>query len=400
MAHKIAIFADGTANTVGGNDSNVLRLCRLIDSSATSAQTVIYDPGVGTMTPFAELRASVPDGVRLVDDDERLPYAARLGYLVLGWVVGAGTERNIRQLYRELIRCYEPGDEVFLFGFSRGAFTARALAGLIYRCGVPRREHDSRIGEALALYRKHFEACRDAAELRELKHEAAVFRRTYSHLCNIRFLGVWDTVKSVGYLRPKNLPHTRHNPIVQTVRHALSLGERRSFYAATTWGGLDGDTRPAVHIPAHHPEDSPSIAWQDVQEVWFAGDHSDVGGSHAERELSDVALHWMIQEARTAGLRVAAPAVAPQPEKLSASDLHDALTRGRSRLFWRCLELVPRREIDNEPPPPALRWRFTPSGPRALSAALRNGVVTIHGSARRCYSEDRVPWKGVNCRFV
>jgi uncharacterized protein (DUF2235 family) len=82
---------------------------------------------------------------------------------------------------------------------------------------------------------------------------------------------------------PRNLTHTRHNPIVQTVRHALSLGERRSFYAPTTWGGLDGDTRPAIHVPAHLVEDEPqAIQWQDVEEVWFPGDHSDVGGGHPE----------------------------------------------------------------------------------------------------------------------
>jgi uncharacterized protein (DUF2235 family) len=403
MAKRIVIFADGTGNTVGSNDSNVLRLCKMIDYSDEACQVVIYDPGVGTMTSGETLRRDLPRCVRVIDDDARRPLLRRLE-LPFGWLFGAGTERNIRRLYRALIREYKPGDEIFLFGFSRGAFTVRALAGVIYRCGVPRREADA--DTAIGLCQKHFEACRSAEELQALKQDVRCFQRNFAHVCNIRFLGVWDTVKSVGYIFPRNLPHTRHNPIVQTVRHALALGERRSFYAPTTWGGLDGDTRPAIHMRAPRAEDEPPrIRRQDVQEVWFPGDHSDVGGGHTETALADVSLHWMTNEAHAAGLRVGVSGyskIVPDIEKLSPHDLHDEMKRDfKWRVIWCVSEICPRRDIDNEPPPPRLSMlRPNPLGPRKLGPTARQDFVTVHSAAKRCYCEASAPWKGTKCRFT
>jgi len=406
MSKKIMIFADGTGNTVDAFDSNVLRLCKMLDFSEKYNQVAIYDPGVGTTASVEALRTALPAPVHLIDDESRRPTFMKYLELPFGLLFGAGTQRNIRRLYRMLISVYEPGDEIFLFGFSRGAFTVRALAGLIYRCGVPRRECVDQASRAISLSRKHFEACQSAEELRELKGAAEAFKDNYAHVCNIRFLGVWDTVKSVGYIFPRNLPHTRHNPIVQTVRHALSLGESRSFYAATTWGGLDGDTRPAIHLPAHRiGGEPPPIRWQDVLEVWFPGDHSDVGGGHEEQALANVSLHWMINEAHEAGLRVDSSAYAeivPNIDKLSASDVHHEMTRD---LFWTVvwwlMEYCPRRDIDNEPPPPRLSMLRPKSlGPRALAPAAREGVVTVHRSAERCYGERSAPWKGTRYKLT
>lgn len=230
MAKKIAIFADGTGNTVDRHKSNVLRLCTMLDLSEEAGQLAIYDPGVGTTTSLDTLQKILPASPRMcvVEDEARRPLAVRLLEMPLGLLFGLGTDRNIRQLYRELIERYEPDDQIYLFGFSRGAFTARALAGLIYRCGVLRREYADRTDAAIDWYQRHFEACEDATALRMLKLEVDRFKRCYSHLCDIRFLGVWDTVKSVGYIFPKNLPNTRHNPIVQIVRHAL-LAERTAL---------------------------------------------------------------------------------------------------------------------------------------------------------------------------
>ena len=408
MAKKILIFSDGTGNTVGGYDSNVLRLCKMVSSCEGVDQLAVYDPGVGTMASVPMLHSAVPPSrrLRVIDDEARRPILIRWLGLPFGALFGAGTERNIRRLYRALIHEYEQGDEIFLFGFSRGAFTVRALAGVIYRCGVLRRDHEVQLDKAIRLCQKHFEACRSARELRVLKRDAQHFKRDFAYACNIRFLGVWDTVKSVGYMFPSNLPHTRHNPIVQTVRHALSLGERRTFYAPTTWGGLDGDTRPAIHLPVPRTEDEPpTIQWQDVQEVWFPGDHSDVGGGHNETALADVSLHWMINEAYHAGLRVNVSKyynIVPNIETLSPDDVHDEMTRGCLRkAIWWLLEYFPRRDIDNEPPPPRLSMlRPKRLGPRVLAPTARRGIVSIHHSAERCYSAASAPWRGTPCRCV
>jgi uncharacterized protein (DUF2235 family) len=394
MGKNIAVFADGTGNTIGKHDSNVLRLCRLADLRNRGQQLVIYDLGVGTRTPKEEIARAFPeaDSVVLIHDSFESSWMMRQAVWLLGLGFGYGTERNIKQLYGELARSYEPGDHVYIFGFSRGAFTARSLAGLIYRCGLLKRDNRDQIDEAYDLYRKHFEQAKSSKQLRERKHEVEVFRRNFSYPCNIRFLGIFDTVKSVGYLRPKNLPHTRHNAIVQTVRHALALGERRSFYVPTTWGGLDDDTRPAVYVPAcWNPTCHPPIRWQDVEEVGFAGCHSDVGGGYPPDKASpaDVSLRWMLEEARAHGLQISGDAnVDGLATTVDPSHLHDEMDRRGTlrdwicRTWWRCAERFPRRDLENEPQPPRKNWRFQPAGPRDVGAALRRGRATVHSTAK------------------
>ena len=409
------VFADGTGNTVDRHDSNVLRLCRMLDLSNAHDQVAIYDPGVGTTASIERLREVLGSRIRLVENAIRRNWEAQRARLPFEWGFGLGTAENIRQLYRGLAEEYQPGAKIYLFGFSRGAFTIRALAGLIHRCGLTKLPDPRSIECAMSLYRRHYEACRNDKQLRELKSLVEDFKRERSHLCDIRFLGIWDTVKAVGYLWPKNLPHIRHNPIVQTVRHAISLSERRTFYVQTTWGGLDGDTRPAIHVPSHvvtegAGESRPDIAWQDVQEMWFPGDHSDVGGGRpvGERVLADVSLHWMINEAHEHGLRVCHDMYQqladnlPAAKDLSPADVHDELRDHLPRaLGWWLAEWAPRRDIVNEPPPPKRPPRILwPEGRRKLAPSARSGVVLVHCSARSCYELDAPPWKGVKVRFV
>jgi uncharacterized protein (DUF2235 family) len=420
MGKNIAIFADGTGNTVGKHDSNVLRLCRMADIRNQDQQLVIYDPGVGTWATMTELEKAFRRADGTCDSCGPLPIEdsiepllpKRLAARLLGLGFGYGTERNIKRLYSELAKHYEPGDRVYLFGFSRGAFTVRSLAGLIYRCGLVKSLHRDKIDEGYGLFRKHFEQAKNSEELRSKKRDVDEFRRAYSHPCNIRFLGIFDTVKSVGYLRPKNLPHTRHNPIVQTVCHALSLDERRSFYAPTTWGGLDADTRPAVYVPACWGSGRyyPAIRWQDVKEVWFAGNHSDVGGGYP-RECSspaDVSLCWMIEEARAHGLLIPRKGdVNGLAMTITKGHLHDELTRRGTwkdlacRIFWRGVDHCPRRDLDNEPPPPRKKWRYKPAGRREISASPRRGTIAVHSTAKSCYErEELYPWKDLNATFI
>jgi uncharacterized protein (DUF2235 family) len=415
VAKKIVVLADGTGNTIDRHDSNVLRLCRMLELSESSDQVAIYDPGVGTSATLQRLREvlGAAGRLRLVEEPVRRNWTARIARFPFELGFGLGTAENIRQLYAGLIEEYEPGAEINLFGFSRGAFTIRALAGLVYRCGIPKQPDPRWIDVAIRLYRRHYEACRNDEQLRALKSEIASFKRAYSHVPDIRFLGIWDTVKAVGYFWPKNLPHVRHNPIVQTVRHALSLSELRTFYVPTTWGGLDGDTRPAIHVSAHLAADgaggsTPAIGWQDVEEVWFAGDHSDVGGGRpmGERALADVSLHWMINEAHESGLRFRDDEYrqllqAMQRAKLSPRDIHNHRDRLPWAPLWWATEIAPRRDIVNEPPPPKRPLRvLRPAGRRKIAPSARAGVVLIHETAKRCYPGDAPPWNGAPVRFV
>jgi uncharacterized protein (DUF2235 family) len=429
MGKNIAIFADGTGNTVGNYDTNVLRLCRMADIRNPHQQLVIYDPGVGTLATPAELEDAFrrPGETRVCNGPLPIEDSPRgLAVLLLGSAIGYGTKWNIKRLYSELAKHYDPGDRVYLFGFSRGAFTARALAGLIYRCGLVKRRHrdKDRIEEAYELYRKHFEQEKSSEELRRKKEKVREFREKYSHPCNIRFLGIFDTVKSVGYLFPRNLPHTRHNPIVQTVRHALSLHERRSFYAPTTWGGVDADTRPAVYVPACWGSGryGPAIRWQDVEEVWFAGCHSDVGGGYPReaRSPADVSLRWMLEEARAHGLMISHEAeeeVKQLVTTITKGHLHDELARHETWkdwpgwlfwenwprwifwkdcarwIFWQVVDNCPHRDLENEPPPPRKIWRYLPAGPRDIAASLRRGRIAVHSTAPSCYEPKDYPWK-------
>ena len=414
MGKKIVVLADGTGNTANRHQSNVLRLGKMLELSGSSDQVAIYDPGVGTSATVDELQAAFRTAarLRLVEEPARRNWIERWARSPFELGFGLGTAQNIRQLYGGLIREYEPGAEIYFFGFSRGAFTIRALAGLVYRCGIPKKADDGSIEAAICLYRRHYEACRNDAQLRALKSTIERFKRERAHVCDIRFLGIWDTVKAVGYFWPKNLPHVRHNPIVQTVRHALSLSELRTFYVPTTWGGLDGDTRPAIFVPAHAADDlnapRPSIGWQDVKEVWFAGDHSDVGGGHpiGESALADVSLHWMIDEARQNGLRFRDDEYQTLVDRvrgatLSLKDVHNSRGRPPGAQLWWLSDFAPRRDIVNEPPPPKRPFRVLwPAGRRKVALSARDGVVLVHESAKQCYAVDQVPWKGVSVRFV
>jgi uncharacterized protein (DUF2235 family) len=169
---------------------------------------------------------------------------------------------NVREIYLELSHCYHgPEDRIFLFGFSRGAFTVRVLAGLLFRCGLATWEstHGAAFfDETWQLYQAHFT---DYEAVRK-------FRETYNQRdAHVAFLGLWDTVQSYGGLIQIALPHVRHNPSAGIVLHALALDEGRSWFKVTPWG------RPDIN------PDDPRYAYQNVMEVWFRGAHSDVGGS-------------------------------------------------------------------------------------------------------------------------
>ena len=278
IGKNIVVCCDGTGQKLDVARSNVVRLFGALHRSNPDVQVAYYDPGVGTMPATAALT----------------PVSRRLT-LRAGLVAGYGVLDSVAKAYGFIVDRYVPGDKIYLLGFSRGALTVRLIGGLLHRIGVLRPDARNLIPYALELYEKHYTHMRDKDERRQ----ASVVNKEFRDLfwakgdVNIRFLGVWDTVKAFGIFRPRSFPHLRHNPSVKTVRHAIALDERRRSYMFTSWGGLRD------YVEADPP------TGQCVKEVWFAGDHRDVGGGHPEQEsgLSWRSFRWMAGEARDAGLK-------------------------------------------------------------------------------------------------
>lgn len=391
MSKNIVICADGTGQRGDGRrPSNVARLCSILELD--DRQICAYDPGVGTV--FHEGFDSLLDGSLVDFLGERPSSRTRWSPVtwftkVAGGAVGYGLRPNVEELFCYLADRYEDGDRIYLFGFSRGAFTVRALAGLIHRCGLLKRTDLEFSGKAFKLYRPHCESMSNDRRA-ELLARVKRFREAHARPGKIviHFLGIWDTVKSYGYIRPISLPHTRHNPEVTTVRHAVSLHERRSPFALTTWGWRDDDVKNGVAPANSRPGD--------VMEVWFAGDHSDVGGGHTDGRVGLAAfpLKWVIDEACKVGLRVAPARYKDALDRLERPRcVHDLA----SRVTWRALEWLPRREIHHAARPPETRTVWGPGGPRDVCESLRKGEVLIHESAyasqRLCDGGELESWK-------
>lgn len=308
MSKNIVICSDGTGNQFGELNSNVLKLYSTLVIQP-GVQTAYYHPGVGTM------------GAR-----NALSSLGQWWTQVRGLAFGYGLSDNIADAYQFLMKEYEEGDRIYLFGFSRGAYTVRALGGLLHMFGLLRLGNEGLIPYAMRLFKSR---AREKFEL------ARGFRRVFSRPCVPYFLGAWDTVSSVGWildpigLKPGALPYTAQFPDIPFVRHAVSIDERRAFFRQNL-----------IHLP-------PPPAEQDLKQVWFAGVHSDVGGSYPELEsgLSKITLRWMFEEAAKAGLQLNEKKVddilgadphfaAPSP----TAQMHNSLT-----FWWWLAEIWPKR---------------------------------------------------------
>ena len=186
-----------------------------------------------------------------------------------------GLQQNIEDAYRYLMDRYLPGDKVFLFGFSRGAYTVRALAGMLHKCGLLQKGSNNLIPYASKIY--------NTPNNEEI---AAGFQETYCNDCKPYLIGVWDTVGSLGWLRRKQFFDATLHEGVTYGYHAISVDERRKKFPVSLW------------------DEGRKHAHQTIEQVWFPGVHSDVGGSYAETGLSDIALMWMLANARAQGLRL------------------------------------------------------------------------------------------------
>ena len=271
---KLIVCCDGTWNTPDQLDqgvpapTNVARMSNAIVKN--QAQKVYYHPGVGTGNSWWDK--------------------------AIGGGTGTGLTRNILSAYQWLCRNYQPGDDIYLFGFSRGAYTVRSLSGFIARCGLLKAEAPATSdlwNWVELLYGEGYRKRKNIGSLRAAIGESH-FWNAAGDVIPTRFIGVWDTVGALGIpddLGVLNLldnpdNHTFHNTSlgasVKVARHALAMDELRGSFQPTLWTDVAPD--------------------RDVKQVWFPGAHSDVGGGYRECGLADGALNWMIDEARETGL--------------------------------------------------------------------------------------------------
>lgn len=307
---NIAVFIDGTWNR--GNSSTPTNVRKLFEATPKGTeegvtQLALYIAGVGSKPGFEDLCWADGDYTaqlgRLLADEfpPRTPAGMRA---VIGGASGKGTSARIRAAYLFICRHYRErsSDRVFLFGFSRGAFAVRSLAGFLDVVGLLLATHLSQVEKAWRLY----EGAEDPSqsELQAFLYKLTGFRRAFRdgvHHVPLHFLGVWDTVASLGLPSRCNwltAPFTEFHqvdvpPAVMTARHALASHELRDLFEPLLWRAC------AAHT--------------DLQQVWFPGSHADVGGGYRPGEdvLSDNALRWMASEAERVGLRLATEAPWP-----------------------------------------------------------------------------------------
>jgi uncharacterized protein (DUF2235 family) len=288
MSKNIVLCCDGTANEFAKDRTNVIKLYSAL-VHGTDAQVACYHPGIGTMEPFGALSP-----------------VTRAFTRVLGMAFGYGLEKDIRDLYVFLMQTHQPGDSVYLFGFSRGAFTVRAVASLIRMYGVISKGNEPLVPYAIRMMTGIQRAGEKKAAKDAYFSLANEFKRTMS--CaqpRIRFVGVWDTVSSVGWMEnPLHLPYEANNPDIEVGRHAVSIDERRAFFRSHLWQMPKDPTRD------HGP--------RDLQQVWFPGVHCDVGGGYPEETsgLSKCALEWMMEEAWWTQVSKPMCSVSPRPASM------------------------------------------------------------------------------------
>jgi uncharacterized protein (DUF2235 family) len=370
---KIVICADGTGNSFSEQVSNVTRLIKLLDLRRPDEQVVFYDQGIGTDPSLVEAvkrfkNESPEERVALTVLDPPIAFPpVRSIVKGLGLTAGLGLRSNVKQLYRALADAYEDGPSgrrstIYLIGFSRGAFTVRVLAGLIHRCGLLPAHHpnfSSAFGRAYRLYTPHKPTPEKVASFKQ--------REGVTTPC-VRFLGIWDTVKSYGGIWPRSLPHLRHNVSVERVCHALALDEQRSWFLPTSWGGIDADP-PRL-------EPLSGCQAQTVEEIWFRGSHSDVGGGLQDDAASKAPLRWMLNEAARAGLALTTEgwtaAAAADPPNVRP---FNSLTRP-----WLFSEYIPRWELDNHFDPPKRFFKCGRTGLRHPAQFSRQQTVRVHAS--------------------
>jgi uncharacterized protein (DUF2235 family) len=285
MSKNIIICADGTGNKGGaGDDTNVYKLYKGLDLTDNSNQIAYYHDGVGT------------------NENKYLK--------ALSGALGFGFKSNINNLYRFLAKNYIPGDNIYLFGFSRGAATVRALAGMIQTVGLLDRNNSEIMTDGflddLKLDLQVMKAMRAYSRYKTHPQDAESYMQKKTHgVVPIEMIGVWDTVSALGFPQDTSMlvvlaskildkvsdwviPHHFYNyqldKNVKNVYHALAIDDDRATFHPKVWN----ETR----------QDRP----KNIEQVWFAGAHSNVGGGYPRSGLSSVALSWMLNHAMDRGV--------------------------------------------------------------------------------------------------
>ncbi|KAI6017468.1 hypothetical protein EDC04DRAFT_478802 [Pisolithus marmoratus] len=309
-ARTLVLCFDGTGDQFDGDNSNIVQFFSMLKKDDSTQQMVYYQAGIGTYT--------IPQIAT--------PMYANLSKTI-DMMVGKNLNAHVMSGYEFLMQNYEGGDKICLFGFSRGAYTARALAGMLHKVGLLPRCNHQQVPFAYKMYSRDDE---------EGWKQSTAFKKAFSIDVDVEFVGVWDTVNSVGII-PRRLPFTKGNNKIRYFRHALALDEHRTRFMPNYYNrSSEADNRygvqkgemprsgrkpPAAHLPhdklsqevnssnGHHREASlqdmerrysQSISKTDAEEVWFAGCHCDVGGGSVKNgtrnSLARIPLRWMIRE--------------------------------------------------------------------------------------------------------
>ncbi len=329
---RLAIFLDGTWNTLN-NNTNVWRLKSLCDPDAPG-QLVYYSQGVGT----------------------------RFGEKVRGGIGGYGLDNEIVDAYTWLVQAYEPGDEIFIFGFSRGAYAARSLSGLVSKCGVLKPGAPLSIEQLYARYRRRTEPTirtllvTDPARLANIEDRWLV---AHCVPADVKFMGIWDTVGSVGNPLTSLGSRVKKYRFLDThlyrsntfAYHALALDEQRGAFEPTFWTQTADNDKVAT---------CPRRGLDAVEQRWFVGAHANIGGGYPSDILAQAPLKWIMDKAALHGLAFR-PGFAMDPPDPKAKIADSYATFGPRLLRW----FVPRfhRPVGSPPAKGTARttWRINES---------------------------------------
>ncbi|KAI0045411.1 hypothetical protein FA95DRAFT_1583363 [Auriscalpium vulgare] len=259
----LVLCFDGTSDEYDDDNTNVVKFYSLLQKDRAQDQLCYYQAGIGTYFQ--------PGVVR--------PYAHRAAALLdqaFAWYLSA----HVLDGYKFLMQNYNSGDKVCLFGFSRGAYTARALAGMLKKVGLLEKDNAEQMTFAYRIY----------SSTRAVDEALAPgFKKTFCRDVPVEFLGAWDTVASVGLVLARTLPFVSMNSNIKTFRHGLALDEHRVRFIPSLYKGA-----------GNGPEGASEKFFTDAEEVWFVGGHTDVGGGAVKdatpNMLSNVPLRWMVRE--------------------------------------------------------------------------------------------------------
>ncbi|KIJ66604.1 hypothetical protein HYDPIDRAFT_86193 [Hydnomerulius pinastri MD-312] len=303
--HRTLVLCfDGTGDQFDADNSNIVQFFSMLQKDDPTQQMVYYQAGIGTYT--------IPQIAT--------PFWAKFSKTI-DMMVGSHLNAHVMGGYEFLMQNYEAGDKICIFGFSRGAYTARALAGMVHKVGLLPRCNHQQVPFAYKMYTQDDETG---------WKQSSAFKKAFSINVDIEFMGVWDTVSSVGVI-PRRLPFTKASDNIRFFRHAMALDERRARFKVNHWNrpskeecalGVKKHEMPRSrkkhakdHVKEgssasnHHHEASlqalerqysQAITETDIEEVWFAGCHCDIGGGSVENgtrnSLARIPLRWMIRQ--------------------------------------------------------------------------------------------------------